>query len=123
MYHGQSDEVIPYASAVETAHTWCTRGASVNFVSETGGTGHVGTAAVLLGNATNWLDLRLDGIAAAKGCHNVSYAATGSPQKRSAFGAAIEKYGVGDERIIADIQQKRAEGQPVPSLWSYLSSA
>jgi len=93
----------------------------VEFVSETGGTGHVGTAEVLISNATSWLDLRLSGVAAAKKCSNVSYAAAGESLKRSAPGVVLERFGEGDSRIIADIQEKRAAGKRIPSLWSYLS--
>lgn len=86
MYHGISDEVIPYAPAAQTAATWCKNGASVEFVSETGGTGHIGTAAVLLGNVTNWLDLRLSGKKPASGCYNVSDSDTGNTLKRYEMG-------------------------------------
>ncbi|KZP15056.1 LIP-domain-containing protein [Athelia psychrophila] len=121
MYHGVSDEVIPYAAAAKTARAWCNYGASIEFVSETGGTGHVGTAGVLTYNATSWLDLRLDGRKPARGCHRVADAASGSAQKRS-VGAAIERFGVGDGRIVDDMRQRKADGLKVPALWSYLWS-
>ncbi|KZP03395.1 LIP-domain-containing protein [Athelia psychrophila] len=121
MYHGVSDEVIPYAAAAKTARAWCNYGASIEFVSETGGTGHVGTAGVLTYNATSWLDLRLDGHKPARGCHRVADAASGSAQKRS-VGAAIERFGVGDGRIVDDMRQRKADGLKIPALWSYLWS-
>jgi len=121
MYHGKSDEVIPYASAVKTANAWCRFGASVEFVTETGGTGHLGTEDVLTKNATDWLDLRLSGTAPASGCSNVSFAASGSSLKRSGSSStAIDKFGLGDEKVIADIWKRYYEGREIPNFWSYL---
>lgn len=126
MYHGVSDEVIPYASALKTAVAWCANGAAIEFVSETGGTGHVGTFEVLLGNATAWLDLRLSGVDAAEGCSNATDSASGSAERRkrsaAGMGMAIERFGEGDGKIIADMRQRKANGLKIPGLWTYLWS-
>ncbi|KZP17565.1 hypothetical protein FIBSPDRAFT_1046742 [Athelia psychrophila] len=55
---------------------------SVEFVTETGGTGHVDTMLAMLNSATEWLDLRLNGTAPAAGCSKVSYFEPGNPLKR-----------------------------------------
>ncbi|KAF7975700.1 hypothetical protein HWV62_8823 [Athelia sp. TMB] len=121
MYHSSSDEVIPYASAVKTANAWCAFGASVEFVTETGGTGHLTTEPALIQNATDWLDLRLDGTPAAVGCFNATYSAGGLPFKRSGSGLSIiEIFGEGDSKVIADIDKRHAEGREIPSFRSYL---
>ncbi|KAF7974275.1 hypothetical protein HWV62_13072 [Athelia sp. TMB] len=122
MYHGKSDEVIPYASAVKTANAWCGFGASVEFVTETGGTGHLGTEDVLTKNATDWLDLRLSGTPPAAGCSNVSFSALGLPLKRrdGSSSTPLDRFGVGDEKVIADIWERYNEGRTIPSFWSYL---
>ncbi|KAF7975244.1 hypothetical protein HWV62_10218 [Athelia sp. TMB] len=83
MLHSKSDEVIPYTSAQATANAWCANGAGIEFVTETGGTGHIGTAMVLAGNATAWLDLRLSGTPPAAGCSNASFSAHGDSMKRA----------------------------------------
>lgn len=119
MYHGQSDEVIPYASALKAAVTWCANSASIEFVTENGGTGHIGTSEVLGKNATDWLELRLSGVAPAAGCSFSTYSAAGAPYKRDGS-SAIARFGVGDELVAADIRQRVVEGRSVPSLWSYL---
>ena len=119
MFHGKSDEVIPYASAQATANAWCANGAGVEFVTETGGTGHVGTSLALVGNATAWLDLRLSGTPPAAGCSNVSFFELGIPLKRAGNNTAIETFGIGDANIVADMEWLHAAGQPVPSLFSY----
>jgi len=127
MFHGKSDEVIPYASAQTAANAWCANGASVEFVTETGGTGHLGTSLALFNNATAWLDLRLSGTAPAAGCSNVSFFELGVPLKRSdADGAnatrtALEIFGTGDSLVIGDMMALSAAGQPIPDMWSYLS--
>ncbi|KAF7966128.1 hypothetical protein HWV62_39964 [Athelia sp. TMB] len=118
MYHGQSDEVIPYASALKAAVTWCANSASIEFVTENGGTGHVGTSEVLGKNATDWLELRLSGVAPAAGCSFSTYSAAGSPFKRDG-NSVLARFGVGDELITADIKQRLVEGRSIPSLWSY----
>ncbi|KZP05168.1 LIP-domain-containing protein [Athelia psychrophila] len=121
MYHGKSDEVIPYDSALKAANAWCAFGASVEFVTGTGGTGHLGTEAALISNATSWLDLRLSGIPPATGCSNASWPALGNPLKRDgASTSSIERFGVGDEKVIADILERHEEGREIPGLWSYL---
>lgn len=121
MYHGKSDEVIPYASALKAANAWCAFGASVEFVTETGGTGHLGTETALINNATAWLDLRLSGTPPAAGCSNASYSAIGNPLKRDGTNTSpIERFGVGDEKVIADMLERYEEGREIPGLWSYL---
>lgn len=79
MYHSSTDEVIPYAPARLAASAWCAAGASVEFVTETAGTGHLGTYAVLVQNSTDWLDLRLGGSVPPAACSNVSFAGLGLP--------------------------------------------
>ena len=120
MFHGKSDEVIPYTSARATANAWCANGADVEFVTETGGTGHIGTAEVLASNATAWLDLRLSGTPPAAGCSNVSFYEQGDPMKRAENTTAIEVFGVGDAKIIENMEWLHAAGQAVPSLFSYV---
>lgn len=124
MYHGSADEVIPYESALATANAWCANGASVEFVTETAGTGHLGTMLVLEKNATDWLNLRMDGTPPAPGCSNASYAELGLPLKRdsgvsSGSGTVLDKFGVGDEKVVSDIRQHLAAGFEVPNFWSY----
>lgn len=126
MFHGKYDEVIPYASAQTTANAWCANGASVEFVTETGGTGHVGTSLALVKNATDWLDLRLSGTPPAAGCSNVSFFEIGIPLKReemksNASLTSVEIFGVGDSNIVGDMLVLAAAGKPIPNLWSYLS--
>lgn len=121
MYHGSSDEVIPYESALKTANAWCANGASVEFVTETGGTGHLGTMLVLQQNATDWLNLRMQGTPPASGCSNASYAETGISLKRDGVsrGTVLDRFGQGDEKIVSDIKAQRAAGFAAPSFWSY----
>lgn len=122
MFHGSVDEVIPYESALATANAWCANGASVEFVTETGGTGHLGTMLALWGNATDWLNLRMEGTPPASGCSNTSYAEAGIPLKRdSTFTPAtvLDRFGTSDEKIVSDIKQQRAAGFAVPNFWSY----
>ncbi|KAF7968906.1 hypothetical protein HWV62_28888 [Athelia sp. TMB] len=83
MYHSQTDEIIPYGAAHDTFTSWCANGASVQFVTETGGTGHLGTADVLIPVAVSWLDLRLSGVPAPTGCFETSVNTTGTSLKRS----------------------------------------
>ncbi|KAF7977236.1 hypothetical protein HWV62_4339 [Athelia sp. TMB] len=119
MFHGKYDEVIPYASAQAAANAWCANGASVEFVTETGGTGHLGTALALGGTAIAWLDLRLGGTPPAAGCAHVSVFKLGIPLKRAGSATAIEIFGIGDVNIVADMERLHAAGKPVPGLFSY----
>ncbi|KAF7974270.1 hypothetical protein HWV62_34143 [Athelia sp. TMB] len=121
MFHGSSDEVIPYESALKTANAWCANGASVEFVTETGGTGHLGTMLVLQQNATDWLNLRMQGTPPASGCSNASYAETGISLKRDGVsrGTVLDRFGQGDQNIISDVKAQRAAGFAAPSFWSY----
>ena len=121
MHHSSSDEIIPYASAVKTANAWCAFGASVEFVTETGGTGHLTTEPALIQNATDWLDLRINLTPAAAGCSNATYSAGGLPFKRggSSF-SIVERFGEGDSKVIADIEKRHAEGRAIPKFRSYL---
>lgn len=82
MYHSITDEIVPYTPALKAANTWCANGASVEFVTETGGTGHLGTYAVLMKNSTDWLDLRLGGTPPPAACSNVSFFEIGLPLRR-----------------------------------------
>ena len=120
MFHGKYDEVIPYSSAQAAANAWCANGADVEFVTETGGTGHVGTSYALVGAATAWLDLRLSGTPPAAGCSHVSVFKLGIPLKRAGNGTALETFGIGDANIVADMERLHAAGRPVPSLFSYV---
>ena len=72
MFHSDTDEIVPYAPAQKTANTWCANGASVEFVTATGLTGHIGTYYVLTDNSTDWLDLRVSGTPPPVLCSNVS---------------------------------------------------
>ncbi|KAF7972353.1 hypothetical protein HWV62_18132 [Athelia sp. TMB] len=120
MYHGAIDEVIPYSIALQTAAFWCTHLANIEFVTETGGTGHVGTLDVLGTNATDWLDLRLSGTPPPLGCSFSSWNASGTLVKRDGeAGRGVARFGRGDENIANDMKQRVQEGRSVPSLWSY----
>lgn len=87
MYHSKYDEIIPYAAAHQTFTLWCANGASVQFVTEAGGAGHLGTADVLVPSAVAWLDLRLSGTPPQTGCFETSVNTTGSPLRRDEIGA------------------------------------
>lgn len=87
MFHGEGDELTPFASAYQTYLTWCDNGASVQFVSETGGTGHLGTGAVLVPSAVSWLDLRLSGTPPEKACFETSVNTAGFPLRRDEGGS------------------------------------
>lgn len=104
MYHGKSDEVIPYASAVTAANSWCTNGASIAFTTETGGAGHVGVGLALAKNATDWLALRVNGNPPAAGCSNTSVNAGGLPFKREISTSVIDEFGIGDSKWIEKIK-------------------
>lgn len=108
MYHGKSDEIIPYASAAETANAWCANGANITFTTEVGGAGHLGTGLAFAQNATDWLDLRLNGTPVPAGCTNTSVIAGGLPLKREeskrSSASIISEYGVGDSKWIATIK-------------------
>lgn len=90
MYHGKSDEIIPYAPAHQTFSSWCANGASVQFVTETGGTGHLGTMEVLVPSAVAWLDLRLSGIPPQTGCFETAVNTIGIPLRREEGRRGIE---------------------------------
>ncbi|KDE08830.1 hypothetical protein MVLG_00934 [Microbotryum lychnidis-dioicae p1A1 Lamole] len=61
MYHSTSDEVIPYESALSTAQSWCRNGAKINFVTEKGFGGHLGTQLSYGSIAYSWLYSQLSG--------------------------------------------------------------
>lgn len=70
MFHGAQDEFIPYYNAVNTAKTWCTRGANIIFASEVGANvGHLLTPIWLSQHSFNWLSVRMNGIAPPIGCY------------------------------------------------------
>ncbi|KDE02143.1 hypothetical protein MVLG_07284 [Microbotryum lychnidis-dioicae p1A1 Lamole] len=56
MFHSTMDEVIPYASALKTAQTWCSDGAKITFITELGGGGHLGTQISYGPMTIDWLD-------------------------------------------------------------------
>lgn len=122
MYHGQSDEVIPYASAQKAAAAWCANGASVEFVTETGGTGHLGTEFAMTQTATDWLALRLNGTPPASGCSTGTYTASGLPLKRDGLGVAspLDLFGRGDEKVIAAVLRRIASGGGSENFWEEL---
>ncbi|SCZ88788.1 BZ3500_MvSof-1268-A1-R1_Chr2-1g04638 [Microbotryum saponariae] len=64
MFHSTTDEVIPYASALTTAQTWCSDGAKITFITEVGGGGHVGTQLLYGPMTIDWLDNSLRGTSA-----------------------------------------------------------
>lgn len=96
MYHGKSDEVIPYASVAKAEDAWC---ANITFTTEVGGAGIV-TGLAFAQNATNRLDLRLNGTAPPAECTNTSLIAGGLPFKREesrrGLASVINEYGIGD---------------------------
>jgi len=62
------DEVIPYSSANKTAHSWCNTGGNIQFVTDTSGSGHLGTEAAFADTILAWLNLRMAGTPPATGC-------------------------------------------------------
>jgi len=121
MYHGQADEIIPYASAKTAAANWCSYGAQIIFVTETGGTGHLGTENALAAGAISWLNDRINGVSLAAGCSQVSISTSGLSFKRGeGYSNVLERFGVGDSKVIARMLDQHKRGVTVDSFWSYL---
>lgn len=67
LYHGESDEVVPYAVGRGLRADWCARGNAVRWLSFPG-SGHVATAAAGNGPALDWLGQRFAGEPARGNC-------------------------------------------------------
>lgn len=76
MYHSKNDEVIPYKSASNTAHFWCSNGGKVKFETFTGiEMGHVTTELLNTPNVLSFIRSSMDG----KKLDNCQWPSTGNP--------------------------------------------
>jgi hypothetical protein len=101
VYHAINDELIPVAGADATVKGYCARGASVTYerdmLSEHGSLAVTGAPAAL-----HWLQGRLEGTSAARGCKRSNVVSTlATPEALQQFGALI----LADLRALA--------GQPI----------
>lgn len=76
MYHSKNDEVIPYKSASNTAHFWCSNGGKVKFETFTGiEMGHVTTELLNTPNVLSFIRSSMDG----KKLDDCQWPSTGNP--------------------------------------------
>lgn len=70
VYHSATDDVIPFAAGLGTAHRWCGQGADVRFAKGIV-PGHVGGAFEFYPLAMKFLEARLRGESAASSCQSI----------------------------------------------------
>lgn len=109
-------------SAIQTAQSWCTNGASIAFVTDTSGAGHLGVELASGKTAVNWLAARMNGAAPNAGCSYTNISSGGLPFRKRGGLSAVDLFGEGDEKVISRMLAQHAAGENIDGFYQYLRS-